>query len=346
MAVTIRDVSERCGLSVSTVSKALNNYKDISEETRKRVLKTAREIGYHPNALARALKTNRSLNLGVLFVDDYGSGLTHPFFSAVLDSFKQAAEYQGYDITFINHNMGKTKMTFLEHCRYRNVDGVCLACIDFYSPEIADLMRQTLPAVTIDHTFNNRSCVISDNLGGMELLVNHAVKLGHSKIAYVHGKPSSVTDHRLTGFYRAMKANDLPVQPEYIELADYQDARKCYKAVQRLLKLKDRPTCIFAPDDLAAVGGLDAIRDAGLRVGEDISFAGYDGHPLLQLLRPKLTTVKQDTKIIGQKAAQVLIESIEEPTTAGVQTILVPGELIPGDTMHAVSINETIAIES
>lgn len=337
MAVTIRDVAEKCGLSVSTVSKALNNYTDISEETRKRVLATAREIGYHPNALARALKTNRSLNLGVLFVDEYGSGLTHPFFSAVLDSFKRAAENQGYDITFINHNLGKTKMTFLEHCQYRNVDGVCLACIDFYSPEVADLMRQSIPAVTIDHTFNNRSCVISDNVGGMEMLVNYAAELGHQRIAYVHGKPSSVTDHRLTGFYRAMKANNIPVLPEYIELADYQDAQKCHKAVQRLLALKNPPTCIFAPDDQAAVGGLDAIRDAGLRVGEDISFAGYDGHQLLQLLRPKLTTIKQDTKIIGQKAAQVLIESIEEPTTAGVQTILVPGELIMGETMHRIS---------
>ena len=127
MAVTIRDVAEKCGLSVSTVSKALNHYSDISEETRKRVHAIAKQIGYHPNALARALKTNRSQNLGVLFVDDFGSGLTHPFFSAVLDSFKQAAEKRGYDITFINHNVGENHMTYLEHCQYRNVDGVCLS---------------------------------------------------------------------------------------------------------------------------------------------------------------------------------------------------------------------------
>lgn len=333
--VTIRDVSEKCGLSVSTVSKALNHYSDISEETRRRVLETARAIGYHPNALARALKTNRSFNLGVLFVDDFGSGLTHPFFSAVLDSFKSAAEKKGYDITFINHNLGQSKMTFLEHCQYRNVDGVCLACIDFYSTEIAELMRQSLPAVTIDHSFNNRSCVISDNVGGMEMLVDYAAGLGHRQIAYVHGKQSSVTDNRLTGFYRAMKANGMQSRAEYLEEADYQDPHKCYQAVKKLLRLKNRPTCIFVPDDLAAFGGLDAIRDAGLRVGEDVSLAGYDGHRLMQLMRPKLTTIRQDTMAIGEKAAVALIESIEEPMTAGVQTIVVKGELLHGDTMRA-----------
>lgn len=334
MAVTIKDVSEKCGLSVSTVSKALNHYSDISEETRKRVLSVASQIGYHPNALARALKTNRSLNLGVLFVDDYGSGLRHPYFSAVLDSFKQAAEKHGYDITFINHNLGSNRMTFLEHCQYRNVDGVCLACIDFYSPEIADLMRSGLPAVTIDHTFNNRSSVISDNLSGMEQLTQYAMEMGHTRIAYVHGQPSSVTDNRMTGFYRAMKLRGLPVPSEYLEESEYQDPRKCYKAVQRLLKLRNAPTCIFVTDDLAAVGGLDAIRDLGLHIGEDVSLAGYDGHPLLQLLRPKLTTIRQDTQQIGAKAAEVLIESIDEPTTAGMQNIVVKGELVRGDTIR------------
>lgn len=336
MAVTIKDVSERCGLSVSTVSKALNHYSDISEETRKRVIETARQIGYHPNALARALKTNRSYNLGVLFVDDFGSGLTHPFFSAVLDSFKQAAEQKGYDITFINHNLGQSKMTFLEHCQYRNVDGVCLACIDFYSPEIAELMRHSLPAVTIDHSFNNRSCVISDNVGGMELLVDYAAELGHRRIAYVHGRPSSVTDNRLTGFYRAMKAHGLSVRQEYMAESDYQDPHKCYQAVRRLLKLAEPPTCVFVTDDFAAVGGLDAIRDAGMQAGKDVSIAGYDGHRLLQLLRPRLTTIRQDTRAIGQKAAEALIESIDEPTTAGVQTIMVRGELLKGDTLRPV----------
>ena len=117
MAVTIKDVSAKCGLSISTVSKAFNNYADISLETRELVQRTAREIGYYPNAIARTLKTNRSYNLGVLFQEKRGTGLTHSFFASVLDAFKSAGEKRGYDITFINHS-GKS-MSYLEH----RVDG-------------------------------------------------------------------------------------------------------------------------------------------------------------------------------------------------------------------------------
>ena len=105
MSVTIKDVARSCGLSISTVSKVFNGYPDISEATRRQVMEAAREIGYRPNALARALKTNRSFNLGVLFVDDNISGLMHPFFAAVLNAFKAEVESRGYDITFINHNL-------------------------------------------------------------------------------------------------------------------------------------------------------------------------------------------------------------------------------------------------
>lgn len=146
MAVTIKDVSAKCGLSISTVSKAFNNYADISLETRELVQRTAREIGYYPNAIARTLKTNRSYNLGVLFQEKRGTGLTHSFFASVLDAFKSAGEKRGYDITFINHHIGWTGMTYLEHCRYRNVDGVCVVCADFYAPEVIELVDSNLPS--------------------------------------------------------------------------------------------------------------------------------------------------------------------------------------------------------
>ena len=199
MAVTIKDVSAKCGLSISTVSKAFNNYADISLETRELVQRTAREIGYYPNATARTLKTNRSYNLGVLFQEKRGTGLTHSFFASVLDAFKSAGEKRGYDITFINHHIGWAGMTYLEHCRYRNVDGVCVVCADFYAPEVIELVDSNLPVVTIDHSFNNRSCVLSDNIGGLKLLVDAACQKGHRKIAYVHGEKSSVTENRIIG---------------------------------------------------------------------------------------------------------------------------------------------------
>ncbi len=336
MAATIKELSLKCGLSVSTVSKALNNYSDVSETTKELVLRTAKEIGYHPNSLARALKTNRTYNLGVLFADDNNSGLTHNYFAAVLESFKTEAERQGYDITFINHNIGLTKMTFLEHCRYRNVDGVCLACVDFFAPEVIDLIASDLPIVTIDHLFNNRTCILSDNISGMRDLVRYVHSQGHRRIAFVHGMRSAVTESRITGFYRAMKELDLKTPPEYMVECAYHNPPSAKQAVMKILQSPIRPTCILMSDDYAALGGIEAIRSLGLKIPDDISIAGYDGIPLMQLTSPKLTTIQQDTKRIGTEAAASLIERIEHPFTAGSGTIVVEGHLLTGETVKCI----------
>lgn len=336
MAVTIKDVSAKCGLSISTVSKAFNNYSDISAETRELVQRTAREIGYYPNAIARTLKTNRSYNLGVLYSDDGQNGLTHSFFAQVLDAFKCECEKHGYDITFINHNVGWTGMTYLEHCRYRNVDGVCLVCADFYSNEVTELATSDIPCVTIDHAFNNRSCVMSENLQGVQQLVRYAYDKGHRRIAFVHGQRSSVTENRITGYYRAL--NELGIEPkaEYLVDALYDSPSNGHRAMMQLMRLPEPPTCVLMPDDQSALGALEAAAELKLRVPQDVSVAGYDGIRLGQMLRPKLTTVKQDTKRMGMQAAQYLIERIENPRTAMSEVGMVPVKLIPGESIGPV----------
>ena len=336
MAVTIKELSRRCGLSISTVSKALNGYTDISETTRERVIREAKKIGYYPNLHARALKTKRSYNLGVLFSDDKQSGLTHPFFSFVLESFKQEAERHGYDVTFISHNIGENQMTYLEHCHYREVDGVCIACIDFLEPEIAQLINSDMHVVTIDHLFSNRTCIQSDNVNGTWQLVKHVYEKGHRKIANVHGKRSAVTDTRLGSFYRAMEELGVSVPDKYVLECKYNEPATVYHAVKRLLALKDRPTCILISDDFAALGAYDAIQSEGLQIPGDISIAGYDGIPLMQLMKPHLTTVRQDTARLGAEAAHRLVESIENPKLAIPEIALVPCTLIAGETVATI----------
>ena len=158
------------------------------------------------NSAARALKTNRTYNIGVLFVDERRSGLAHEYFSAVLESLKVEAEANGYDITFINRNVGKKATTYLQHCQYRGVDGVVIACVDFDDPQVLELVNSRLPVVTIDHVFNNRAAVVSDNVRGMEELVRYVYAKGHRRIAFIHGERTTVTENRLTGFYRACDA--------------------------------------------------------------------------------------------------------------------------------------------
>ena len=266
MAVTIKELSARCGLSVSTVSKALNDYPDVSEETRKQVRAVADEMGYRANAIARSLKIGRTFNLGVLYSDDTESGFTHSYFSPVLQSFKQEAERRGYDITFITHNMGHSKMTYLEHCRYRNVDGVCIVCSHFDDGEVLQLVSSSLPLVTIDHVFNNRACIQSENRQGVEALTRHVLSMGHKKIAFVYGAEDTVSDIRLTTFLRTMNEAGLSVPDDYLVASPYHDPASTREATAQLLALADRPTCILMPDDYSALGGMDAIRAAGLRL--------------------------------------------------------------------------------
>ena len=335
--VSLKDIASACGVSIATVSKALNDHKDIGIVTKARIKEVASEMGYRPNAAARTLKTNRTYNLGVLFVDGNYSGLTHDFFNRVLDGFKRKAEACGYDITFINGGIIRNqRMTYLEHARYRNFDGVVIACVDFDIPEVIELINSDIPVVTIDHVFNNRIAVLSDNVGGMSQLVEHAIHLGHRKLAYIHGADSSVTTARLSSFYNKAEEYGISVPDEYIGVAPYRDTEAAYKETMRMLKLKNPPTCIFYPDDFACVGGINAIREMGLSIPEDISVAGYDGIPLGKNMSPNLTTLDQDTEGIGSTAAEKLINLIERPKSTLIQQNLIPGKLFEGGSMGVV----------
>ena len=335
--VSLKDIANVCGVSVATVSKALNDQPDIGEDTRSRIRAVADELGYFTNSSARALKTNRTYNLGVLFVDEGSRGLTHEFFAALLNSFKVEAEHEGYDITFINnHNIGGKPATYLQHCLYRGVDGVLLACVDFYNSQVVEVVNSSLPVVTIDHIFNNKASVLSDNIAGMETLVRYACEKGHRKIAYIYGEPTAVTENRKVGFFRACEENGISVPDGYVLEGEYYEPEVCYKVTSQLLDRPDRPTCILFPDDFSLSGGVRAIREKGLRIPEDISVIGYDGIMISQLMNPKVTTMRQNTERLGTEAAKKLIELIEHPKTALLDRIIVPGELIPGDSVSQI----------
>ena len=329
--VSMKDIALRCGVSVATVSKALNGQPDIGEETRRRVEAVAREMGYLTNAAARALKTNRTYHLGVLFVDERRSGLAHEYFSTMLESFKVEAESRGYDITFINHNAGGKRSTYLQHCLYRGVDGVVIACVDFNDPQVRELVESGLPLVTVDHIFNNRLAVMADNVSGLEALVRYIHSKGHRKIAFLHGERTTVTQNRLTGFYRACEELELEIPDAYIRECAYHDPERSEQATRELLALPDRPTCIIFPDDFSYIGGMNVLSEYGLRVPEDISVAGYDGIHLAKVL--SLTTYSQNAEGLGRTAAERLISLIEHPKTTLVDRIMISGQLLEGKTV-------------
>ena len=330
--VSLKDIATQCGVSVATVSKALNDQPDISEATRDRIRQVADEMGYMSNAAARALKTNRSYNIGILFVDPQNGGLAHEFFSSMLDSIRVEAELHDYDITFIRNSTGNS-FSYLQHCLYRGLDGVLIASVDYSEPMVIELIESDLPVVTVDQVFNNHIAILSDNIQGMETLTRYVIRKGHRKLAFLHGEMTSVTKNRLTGFHRACRDAGITLPEGWIRNTPFHDPESCYQATTELLTQPDRPSCIFFPDDFSFIGGMNAIHDLGLRIPEDVSAVGYDGIPLSQMLSPRLTTWKQDTKELGKRAVSSLIELIESPQTAILDRYIVSGSLLEGESV-------------
>lgn len=283
--IKIKDIAAKCGVSVATVSKALNRSSEISAHTTEFIVKTANEMGYVANSNARSLKTNRSYNLGLLYVDQSQAGLEHEYFSIILNSIQREAEHFGYDVTFISNKVGGSKKSYLTHARYRGCDGVIVVSADFKDPEVINLVESDMPTITIDHSFNNQTAIMSDNINGLEEIVKYVYSQGHRRIAFIHGEDTTVTQQRLASFYKTCAQLGIQVPKEFVKPALYHIPKNSGLATRDLLELPERPTCIIYPDDYSYMGGLSEIEKHGLKIPDDMSVVGYDGIYLSRIFK-------------------------------------------------------------
>ena len=331
--VSIKEVALRCGVSVATVSKALNNKSDVGEETKQKIRKVAEEMGYMPNATARALRTKRSHSIGLLFGGQGSQALTDEFFSHIINAFKSAVEKRGYEILFINKEIGSHTMTYLEHCMYRGVDGLLVAYVPYENKEVKELLESELPIITLDSEFEGKNSFNFDYAAGIKDLVTYIYAMGHRKIAYIHGEKRGNTLNRLESFYETAEELGLTVPEDYIKQSGYLDYKKAAELTEELLELPDPPTCILYPNDFSALGGLGKIYERKLSVPEDISIAGYDGIPLSKALMPPLTTLEQPSAEMGEAMAKQLISLIEEPESTGIIQRRIKGKVYQGGSV-------------
>ncbi|WEG15204.1 LacI family DNA-binding transcriptional regulator [Alkalihalophilus pseudofirmus] len=334
---TIYDIAKKTGYSISTVSKVLNNYSDVGEKAKRIINEAVEELGYYPSSSARTLSTKKSWTIGVVFVEDSGIGIEHPFFNAVIESFKKAAEKEGYDLLFASNKIGTEQRSYLDHFLYRGVDGVVVVCSTMDSPDLDILMESDLPSVVIDLDTRGASVVFSDNIHGSELAVDHLYELGHRKIAHIAGHNSLyVGVHRLKGYIQAMNKHNLNIPDEYIADGGYFTFESGKKAMEDLLKLEDRPTAVYAAGDLMALGAITAIQEQGLSVPNDISVIGFDDIQIARYMTPGLTTIKQDTFLIGKTAAGLLLEQINDKKKH-YMSIKIPVTLIERNSCRPIS---------
>jgi LacI family transcriptional regulator len=212
-----------------------------------------------------------------------------------------------------------------------------IICTDFSDPDVYEVVNGDLPVVTIDHIFDCRTAVVSNNESGMESLIGYAAANGHRKIAFIQGKHSAVMEKRMSGFCKACMNRGIEVRPEWLVTGEYHNPAVTYELTKKLISGDDRPTCIFMPDDYSAIGGYNAICDMGLKIPQDISVIGYDGIAYAEFLSPRLTSYRQDTAKIGATAAKKLIALIEKPSTTFNEVVTVDGSLLEGASVSDIS---------
>jgi LacI family transcriptional regulator len=319
---TIRDVAERAGVSIATVSRALNDKGDVSAETRDRVREVARGVGYSADPAARSLATHTTGLIAVVVGDNSGHrDLSLVFFGKVLAAISRRLARSAFDPLLL-----QPEEIGVDH----RFDAAILIGIDDDDPLIAELVSRDVPLVGVDvRCGGSRAAFVgSDHADGIRLALAHLHALGHRRIAHLAGAANTVAgSERLEAFRRETAALGLEVPDELVRQGDFSSASG-YRETCALLALHQRPTAIVAASDLMALAALQAIRDVRLQPPHDVALVGFDDLEAAALAYPPLTTIRQDRQELGTIAATRAIELIEDPDPAAPLTDILPVELV------------------
>ena len=328
MTVTMRHVAAALGVSVTTVSKVLNNRGDIGEEMRERVLAKVEELGYRPNAVARSLTLRRTHTLGVIVAD-----LMHSFFVEIVASIEEYIHPLGYGLLLCNVGEDPAReRPQLQMLLDRQVDGVILASVDAQHGDA--LLKRVIAAgkglVLIDrddHPSLECHRVLTDDQQVGMLATEHLISLGHRRIAHLKGPALVHAARREEGYRSAMARHGLPVAPEWIVSCGFKQTDG-YDATMRLAEVAPDVTGIFVANDSAAIGALEAAFACGWNVPDDLSIVGAGGIAHIELLRVPLTSVSWSRREMGIRAARLMIEQIEAQPEGPFARVIVPPTLI------------------
>jgi LacI family transcriptional regulator len=322
---SIYEVARVAGLSVATVSRALNDKGPVRAETRQRVLDAVERLGYVPHSAARMLSTRKTMSIGVLLPDMHGA-----FFSEIVRGIDLAARAAGYHLLVSGSHSDAAETAALLQTLHGRVDGLILMAPALGGAWLQKALPRRVPVVLIndDGTDGRHDSLRIDNRRGARLAVEHLLALGHRAVAFLGG-PEGNADaaERLAGYREALVAAGLPLS-RHLELAGDFGEESGLQAGAKVAALVPRPTAIFAANDAMAIGCLAALREHNLRVPEDLSLVGFDDVPIARYLTPALTTVQVPIAELGRQAMACLLSSIdgrpENPEGAANHTVIAP----------------------
>lgn len=313
---SISDVAKHAGVSRTTVSYVLNNVTDIhiSEQTRQRVLDAARELDYHPNAIARSLARKKTLTLGLVLCTNLDRLNSDAFLPGVIYGIGSVTTPAGFRLLVEVVDDVSRPDAYISLIREVHSDGVILAGVHPEDTHLRKLNLDDFPIVLWGRIPNSTLPFVDvDNVSAARMAVEHLISLGHTRIACITNAPRNfgheATD-RLYGYQAALEAHGFAYEEALVRYGDYQE-RSGFEAMRSLLEQKERPTAVFIASDVVALGALSAARAAGLQVPDDLAVVGFDDIQLSQYVVPPLTTVRVPAHEIGATSAQMLLNIIQ-----------------------------------
>jgi LacI family transcriptional regulator len=333
---TLKDVARVSGFSTSTVSRALTGIGSVDPRTRTLIESVARDLGYRPHEAARMLVTRRSRVIGVMVATlEPNRRISHPFLRELLDEMKYSAGEASYDLLLLAGRPEESAEHYVHRALSRRVDGLVLLGIDRSEidrggREVRELAKVGVPTVCVDVDIRVLGrwfgYVTSDNAGGARLAVRHLLEAGRTEIACCAGRLDTPPGHeRLKGYREELEAAALPFREERVIVGDFGE-RSGYGAMRRLLSLRDPPDAVFVCGDLMAIGASRALEEAGVRVPDDVAIVGFDDVEAASIVRPRLTTIRQDKA--GLAAAAVSMVGAMQGRDDAVRHHVSPVELI------------------
>jgi LacI family transcriptional regulator len=327
--VTIVEVAAQAGVSFGTVSRVINNDVHVKKETRARVLETMQQLGFVANRQARSLAGGRSNTIGVL-VPDLGTG----YIEEIIRGIDAELSLTNLDlILYTTHRTASKESNYVANLATGMVDGLLLVLPRSPADFIGNLTQRKFPFVLIDHQGTGGDCaaVGATNWQGGYNATEYLVGLGHKRIGFITGSMDlGCSVERLAGYRSALRTNHVNEAPELVYEGNFIQSDG-YAGASALLDLAQPPTAIFASNDVMAMGVLDAVRNHGLRIPDDVSVVGFDDIPQSALVRPALTTVNQPLEKMGRVATQMLLDKLKNPEKEA-DRIELPTQLIVRDS--------------
>ncbi len=312
---TITDIAKKLKISASTVSRALNDYPDINEETKNQVKMLAKKLNYWPNPIARSLKSNRTNVIGVIVPE-----IKHDFFSSAISGIEEVAYHSGYTILVCQSNESYDREVINTNAlMHQRVAGfiVSISQSTTNGDHFKALLDRKIPLVFFDRAFDQLPAikVVIDDAKSSCRAVTHLIERGYKKIAHFSGPIAmEISKQRLKGYKNALKKANLPILNELIRYGGLQESDG-YASMDALIKENVIPDAIFAVNDPVAIGAFQRINEAGLKIPDDIAIVGFSNNKITSLIEPPMTTVNQPSYEMGEKAAEILIEMIEKKKT-------------------------------